>query len=276
MGGSVGSVAHKAAVKHLGESLKVAEKAEKNSKTVLKESGKVKGAREKSLSYTRLDGELRKLKDAQIDLLNDKLELSKAYRLAGGKKQKILDILKFCWGPKAKINREIRNMDHLQSNIEKRMANLDPEKYVQRSRTRLDRAKLATKILKGQLNEVVKNHKADVKLAKKLESFAKASPERALRKMKSFTKDELEVLKGNPNLREFHKDLRQAIEMKADKEFILDIVKDMQGEIKPHLPEIKRIQSEMGKEIKTDKKHLMQRQVKHFFGMQIREQYNRT
>lgn len=251
-----GSSQHRAVVKSMGENLKIASNTKKDLKKVMKETSNVKDIREKTIAYATLSRNVTGLQALKQRLLDDKAGLSEAYKLKGGKKERIKDILKFCWGPKAKLNRELKQLNHVQRSLEKKMAKLDPEKFVQREKTIISKEKVEKNALKAELKQLKNDYKANRKALKKFESFVKMkpyseskpkNPKTATKHFHAFKPREHQILNGLSSYRRIDNEL---VSKKPDHKRVQTHMDALRREMKAELPKFKAELATMEQEIR--------------------------
>lgn len=260
---TAGSAQHAVVIKSMGKNLKIAENAKKDSKKVMKEASNFKNLREKHMAYSHLSRNVNGLQVLKQRILDDKAALSEAYTLKGGKKERIKDILKFCWGPKAKLNKELKELNHLQKAMERKMAKLEPQRFVEREKTIIDKSKVETKLIKMQVNNLKKKYKEGAKALKKFEAFGKASGDQMIKQYNAFTPKERAMLADFGSFRKLQSELAYGGGA------VRPIMRALQKDIREGSPTFKKQLSNMRDEIKEQQKNIRHRQVKHFFGRKV-------
>lgn len=261
------STSYNTTIQGIGQSLEVSKRVKKSVQADIKDTKDVKKLRERELdrvAYNRLAQDHHSIQGAKKHLLLDKQKLSKAYGNGfSGKLQKLKDILKFCWGPKATIRKEIRQLDSLQRTIERKMAKLDPKKFLERKHTLISQGKVEKKLMKDDLRALKEQYKEGVKTLKRFEAFAKMEsyqdPRNAVKQFNSITAHEDRILSDLDSYRRIDAEMTRK---KVDPTKVRDEMDILRMDIsnkklKPLRKELSKLREEireLEKEIKPRKK----------------------
>lgn len=255
---------YKVAINHVNRDIGLAKDTEKNVKKHLKDTKNVTSRKQAAAkeAYAHLSADLTAIRQEKKFLIQDKKDLTKAYEGAGGKRQKIKDFFKYCWGPKAKIRTEIRHLDSLQRTVEKKMAKLDPEKFIKREHTLISQDKVEKKLIREELKELRGKYKDYSRALKNLESFGKMkayiemkpqNPKKAVKDFKSLSP------KDRFFIRKLDAFPRVEAEMKRkplNPQKVQNEMEFLRMEIKNNLPEFRERVKGMRDEINELKKDL--------------------
>lgn len=226
-----------------------AKKVERNTnKTMNENKNATRNSDTAKKAYSDLSKDLTRIQSAKWHLLKTKKDLSTTYdaRFAG-KKQRIKDILKFCWGPKAKIRSEIRQLDSLQKTVERKMAKLDPEKFIERKHTIISKEKVEKKEIKDEIKLAKAKFKLLDKALNKFEAFAELrDPKTAVKHFHSFSPQERDILRDLNAYQQILSDVQRSMNPKKAETGMARL----QREIKTNLPVFKSELAELKGEIK--------------------------
>lgn len=256
MSGITGSGAYREVKSDIKTNIETAKTVQKDTQKHIKKSNDSKRNDHPLSHYFKLDNDLNKIQDAKLNLLENKGRLNASYKGISGKAQKVGDFFKLWWGPKAKIKTEIRHLDSLQRNVEKRMARLSPERFMEKENTLINQDKMEKKLIKEDLKSMTAGYKEGVKAYKKLAQFANVkpyiemkpqNPSKAVKDFKSFSSGERKIL---TDLFSYQR-VEAAMKKKPiDPQKVQNEMDILRMDIKNNLPEFKENLGKLREEIK--------------------------